>query len=125
MYCAGLLAVVMIVLILRGGGLFDTIYFSLLFLILFSPVVHPWYVCWIAVLLPVLRRWSGIVLTASVSLTSFTVMKYRLTGVWEQYPIVLLIEYLPVLVLAAMELQDYFAKRLGNEEQGIRRQFSE
>ncbi len=125
MYCAGLLAVVMIVLILRGGGLFDTIYFSLLFLILFSPVVHPWYVCWIAVLLPLLRRWSGIVLTASVSLTSFTVMKYRLTGMWEQYPIVILIEYLPVLVLVAMELQDYFAKRLGDEEQGIRRKFSQ
>jgi alpha-1,6-mannosyltransferase len=108
-YCSGVLALLIIVLILRRGALFDTIYFSLLFLILCSPVVHPWYVCWLAVLLPLLRRRSGIALVAGVSLTSFTVMHYRMTGVWEQYPIVLLIEYLPVVALAAMELRDYFA----------------
>ena len=45
---------------------------------LLSPVVHPWYVAWVAVLLPMVRRWSGIALAAGVSLTSFTVMNYRL-----------------------------------------------
>ncbi len=120
-YCAGLLAAALIVIILKRRGLFDTMYFSLLFLIILSPVVHPWYVCWIAVLIPLVRRWSGIILAAAMSLTSFTVMKYRLTGVWEQYPIVLLIEYLPVIVLTAIEMRVYFAKGIGNEEREMRR----
>jgi hypothetical protein len=86
-------------------------YFSVLLLMLSSPVVHPWYVTWVAVLLPMARRWSGIALAAGVSLTSFTIMNFRLTGIWEQYPIVLAVEYLPVLVLLAVELRHHLSKR--------------
>jgi hypothetical protein len=58
------------------------------------------------------RRWSGIALAAGVSLTSFTVMNYRLSGVWEQYPVVLVMEYLPVILLTAFELRSYVKKDL-------------
>ncbi len=106
--CAGLLGAIILLINYRRKDFLETVYFSLLALMLFSPVVHPWYVAWAAILLPAVRRWSGIALAAGVSLTSFTVMNYRLTGNWEQYPAVLVIEYLPVIVFLAVELMDYF-----------------
>ena len=111
-YCGVLLAIAVFLLNFKRKDLLNTIYFSILSLILFSPVVHPWYVCWAAVLLPMARRWSGIALVAGVSLTSFTIMTHRLTGAWEQYPIVLVIEYLPVILLLAFELRSYLKRDL-------------
>ncbi len=98
-----LLAAVVLLLSLSKRDLTDKIYLSVLFLLLFSPVVHPWYVTWLAVLLPIARRWSGIALTSTVSLTSLTVMQYKLSGVWMQHPLVLVVEYLPVIVLLYLE----------------------
>ena len=114
LWCAGLLGILILMLNFRRKDFLETVYFSLLLLMLLSPVVHPWYVNWVAVLLPIMRRWSGIAFAAGVSLTSFTVMNYKLTGLWEQYPIVLVIEYLPVILLTAVELRDYFAKGGGS-----------
>lgn len=108
--CAGLLGIVILLINFKRRDFLVTAYFSLVVLMLLSPVVHPWYVGWIAVLLPIVRRWSGIMLAAGVSLTSFTVMNYRLTGIWEQYPIVIALEYLPVILFIAVELRDYFGK---------------
>ncbi len=109
--CAGVLAASIVLLSVRRREFMTTVYYSLLVLMLLSPVVHPWYVAWTAVLLPAVRRWSGIALAAGVSLTSFTVMNYRLTGSWEQYPVVTAIEYLPVIFFLAVELRKYFSKR--------------
>jgi hypothetical protein len=113
-YCGVLLAVAVFLLNFKRKDLITTIYFSILSLILFSPVVHPWYVCWVAVLLPMARRWSGIALAAGVSLTSFTIMRHRLAGAWEQYPIVLVIEYLPVILLLAFELRSFLKRDLSS-----------
>ena len=118
LFCAGLMGLLVLLLSIKRRDLPATAYFSLLVLMLFSPVVHPWYVAWMAVLLPVMRRWSGIAFAAGVSLTSFTVMNYRLTGLWEQYPTVLVIEYLPVILLTIVELREYFSKR--EELSGVR-----
>ncbi|MGA7160855.1 MAG: hypothetical protein WBZ48_07625 [Bacteroidota bacterium] len=111
LFCAGILGLLVFLLNVKRRDLPTTAYFSLLALMLLSPVVHPWYVAWMAVLLPVMRRWSGIAFVAGVSLTSFTVMNYRLTGLWVQYPAVLVIEYLPVILLMIVELREYFLKR--------------
>lgn len=110
LFCAILLGISILLLNVRRKDFLETIYFSLLVLMLLSPVVHPWYVAWVAVLLPIVRRWSGIALAAGVSLTSFTVMNYRLTGNWEQYPVILAMEYLPMILLMAVELKDYFSR---------------
>jgi hypothetical protein len=117
--CAGLLGISILLLNFRRKDFLETAYFSLLVLILLSPVVHPWYVAWVAVLLPVVRRWSGIALAAGVSLTSFTVMNYRLTGNWEQYPVILAVEYLPMILFLAAELRDYFL-RGGRNIRGVK-----
>ncbi len=105
LYCVVVLGVALILLNYRRKDFLEAGYFSILFLMLLSPVVHPWYVSWVAVLLPIVRKWSGIYLTAAVSLTSFTVMNFKLTGGWTQYPIVLLVEYVPVMVLLIIELR--------------------
>ncbi len=110
-FCAALLGIIILLLNFKRKDFLETAYFSLLVLMLLSPVVHPWYVAWVAVLLPIVRRWSGIALAAGVSLTSFTVMNYRLTGNWEQYPVVLAMEYLPMILFLVAELRDYFSKR--------------
>ncbi len=102
--CAALLIVSLLSLYRSKRDLFDTLYYSVIFLLLFSPVVHPWYVSWLAVLLPFARRWSGIVYSASASLTAYTIVQYKLNGAWEQSALVLGLEYLPVLILLALEL---------------------
>jgi alpha-1,6-mannosyltransferase len=80
-------------------------YLAVMALLLFSPVVHPWYICWFVVLLPLVRQWSGVIFAATASLTVFTVVAFRLTGVWSQSLIVLAAEYLPVLIALAIELR--------------------
>jgi hypothetical protein len=102
--CAALLCIALIWLWMKRADTWDRIYYAVLLLLLFSPVVHPWYVTWLAVLLPIARKWSGIVYVATVSLTGFTVLSYRTNGVWEQHPAALAVEYLPVILLMAKEL---------------------
>ncbi|MHB1687862.1 MAG: hypothetical protein ACYCVH_10860 [Ignavibacteriaceae bacterium] len=80
------------------------IYLSFFLLFIFSPIVHPWYLSWLVILLPFIPRWSGIVYAGLISLTAFTVLNYQLYGVWKEYNPVLLLEYIPVLFLFLFEL---------------------
>lgn len=77
--------------------LMTKIYLSIFTLFIFSPVVHPWYLMWLAVLIPIVPRWSGIFFVSLVSLTSITVVNYQLTGVWKEYIPALILEYIPVV----------------------------
>ncbi|WP_337866822.1 hypothetical protein [Ignavibacterium sp.] len=72
-------------------------------LMIFSPVVHPWYLIWFAILLPVVRSYLGIYFVSVISITFLTVVTFQKTRVWSESPIILLIEYLP---LAAMFLYE-------------------
>lgn len=85
------------------------IYLSLFLLMLFSPVVHPWYLIWFAVLLPLVRSYSGIYFVSVISITFLTVITYQTTDIWEEYPIILVIEYLP---LTALFLYEIFKNKL-------------
>ena len=104
--CAVLLFVFYLPVILSKKDLFDKIYLSIFLLFIFSPVVHPWYLTWLAVLLPFIPRQSGIVFVGLVSLTVFTVLNYQLTGNWKEYTPVLILEYVPVIILFLRELFD-------------------
>lgn len=104
--CAALLVVSLLPLYRSKKDLTDVLYYSVILLLLFSPVVHPWYVTWLTVLLPFARRWSGIVYSASASLTAYTVVQFKLTGNWEQSGLVMALEYLPVIILLILELRD-------------------
>jgi len=80
------------------------IYLSVFLLFIFSPIVHPWYLTWLAVLLPFIPRWSGILYTTLISLTVFTILNYQLHGEWKSYPIVFVFEYVPVLLIFFYEM---------------------
>lgn len=105
MLCAVLLAIIVAVIAVSRKEFLLRSYFSLLALLLLSPVTHPWYLTWMAALLPLVPRWSGLAYVSTISLTSFTILTYKLTGSWVQYPLVLAFEYVPVAVLLALELR--------------------
>ncbi len=88
--------------------LISKIYLALFLLLLLSPVVHPWYLFWIVVLLPIVRSYSGIYYVSSITVTFITVIAYQNTGVWKEHWEILLLQYIPVLVLLLIEI--YFNK---------------
>ena len=103
LFCAALLAFSYIGILFTKKGILEKLYLSIFLLYIFSPVVHPWYLSWFALLLPLIPKWSGIAYVSLVSLTAFTVLNYQLTGVWKDYTLVLIFEYTPVLFLFLYE----------------------
>jgi alpha-1,6-mannosyltransferase len=101
--CGVMYAIILVSLALWKSPLLVKTYYAVLLLLLFSPVVHPWYVAWLGCLIPLTPRWSGIFFSATASLTSFTVLHYVTTGVWVQYPWVMAVEYVPVVMLLMWE----------------------
>lgn len=81
----------------------NKIYYSVLLLLIFSPIVHPWYVSWLAVLLPLTAEFSGFIYCGLISLTTVTILNYQLYGKWNDYPLIWFMEYLPVLVFLIYE----------------------
>ena len=102
--CAGCLAVGLLTLYWISMEHIHKMYLAVLLLLLFSPVVHPWYICWLLLFVPLVRPVSGIIYAATASLTVFTVVQYRFSGLWTQHPIALIAEYLPVLLALGVEL---------------------
>lgn len=101
--CAILMMAFYTPVVLSRKDLLTKIYLSVFLLFIFSPVVHPWYLSWLAFLLPMKPKWSGIVFVGLISLTSFTLVTYQLSGIWRDYPAVLMLEYIPVLSLFVYE----------------------
>jgi hypothetical protein len=97
--------------ILSRKDLITKIFLSIFLLFICSPVVHPWYLGWLAVLLPFIPRWSGITYVSLISLTSFTILNYLLNGVWKEYTPVLILEYIPVIILFTFELSSMRKKQ--------------
>lgn len=93
-----------IVLFFSKLDLFKKIYLSIFLLMIFSPIVHPWYLIWFAAFLPIIRSLSGLYYVIAISLTFTTVANFQMNHVWKEYPLVLLAEYLPVAVLFFYEM---------------------
>jgi hypothetical protein len=70
---------------------------------LLSPVVHPWYLTWLAVLLPLDFRWSGLAFVSLVNLASWVGVWHCLTNTWMEPEWLLPLEYGPVVVLIVAE----------------------
>jgi alpha-1,6-mannosyltransferase len=112
--CGAALGVSLVLLQFTRHDLLRKAALSVSLLLLFSPVVHPWYVTWLVVLLPVVPLRSGMVYAASVSLAIITLVEYRLTGAWEQHPIILVLEYAPVVALFLPEVAGKLRVRIQN-----------
>lgn len=79
------------------------IYLMFFAFLLLSPTVHPWYVTWLAVLLPICFNWSGLAFVCLISLANFVVIDYKMKGIWQQDGAMLWMEYLPVYGLFIWE----------------------
>jgi len=102
-WCSVLLIMSLVPVYFSKKEFLDRIYFAVMLLMVFSPVVHPWYISWVLILSVITKKWSGIYFSAAASLTSLTVLNYQLNGVWKDYLLVQLIEYVPVVVLLVYE----------------------
>jgi len=105
LWCLGILLAVLLILYASKRTFSEKIVISVLLLLLCSPVAHPWYMGWMIVLLPLAPITSGIVLAATASLPSITFVTYQLLGIWKDYPLVLILEYVPVVVLLWFDLR--------------------
>ena len=101
--CGILLIVTYLPVIFSKKELITKIYLSIFLLMIFSPIVHPWYISWLVILLPFTLGWSGILYAALISLTGLTLIHYQLQGVWQEYTWVLVLEYVPVLSMFLYE----------------------
>jgi len=104
LWCFAFLAVALLVLYLSKKSLHEKASLAVLLLLLCSPVAHPWYVGWLIVLLPLAPISSGLALAATASLPSITFVTYQLNGVWKDYPLVLVLEYVPVIAFLLFDL---------------------
>ncbi|MGA9295502.1 MAG: glycosyltransferase 87 family protein [Ignavibacteriaceae bacterium] len=95
---------IFLVILYSKKDLLEKTYLSIFLLLIFSPVVHPWYVSWLVILLPFVPRWSGIFYASLVSLAAITDLNYQLSGIWKEYTIVLILEYVPVLAFFFYEI---------------------
>ncbi len=84
--------------------LLEKVFWGLTGIVILSPVVHPWYLTWLAALLAL--RWSPsvFVLLALSFIPNIVVYQYRAFGKWDDQPLLLLIEYVPMFLLLAREL---------------------
>jgi alpha-1,6-mannosyltransferase len=104
LWCFAILAVALFVLYVSKKPVNEKIVLAVLLLLLCSPVVHPWYVAWMIALLPLAPISSGLALAGTASLPSVTYVTYQLQGVWKDYPLVLILEYVPVVALLVFDL---------------------
>ena len=64
-------------------------------LFLLTPVLHPWYLCWIVPFLVIYPHRAWILLSGSVFLSYWVLKGYVETGIWKESVIVKMVEYLP------------------------------
>jgi len=85
-------------------SMLEKVFLSFFCFALLSPVVHPWYLTWLAALL--VLRWSVPVFTllGFSNLSNLVVYWHRATGNWENRSWLMGLEYLPFLCLLLWEL---------------------
>jgi hypothetical protein len=95
----------------------EKVFLAFLGFFVVAPVVHPWYLTWLAALL--VYRWSlaVFVLLGLSNLSNIVVFRYRSLGLWEDDPLILLLEYLPFFVLLGWEIR----RGMFSREESLRR----
>jgi hypothetical protein len=82
----------------------EKVFLAFLGFIILGPLVHPWYLGWLAALLAL--RWSTavFVLLGLSNLSNIVVYRYRTGGTWVDDPALMLLEYVPFFALFIWEL---------------------
>ena len=81
-------------------------------LLLLTPVLHPWYLCWMVPLLVIYPNRAWMFLTGSVFLSYWVLKGYVETGVWKESVMVKTVEYLPFYSLLLFDSARRYRTRL-------------
>lgn len=102
--CAGLFVLWWVGVAALERPLIEKVFLVFLGFIVCSPTVHPWYLVWLAALVPL--RWSPatFVLLGLSVVSNWTVYRFRSSGVWEESVVLLLVEYVPFVVVLVYEV---------------------
>jgi drug/metabolite transporter superfamily protein YnfA len=101
---AGMIFVFIVILTFLDRPLIEKVFWAFAGLFLLSPVVHPWYLTWLAALL-VLRWSTAIFAFLGLSLlANIVVYQFRAGAGWSDQPLLLAIEYVPVFILLVREV---------------------
>ncbi|MFC1851290.1 hypothetical protein ACFL27_13925 [candidate division CSSED10-310 bacterium] len=98
-----LFLVCLIFIYFKNLALLPKMYLTLFAFFLCSPAVHPWYLTWLVLLLPMFFRWSGVLFVSLVNLASFTYLSYVSSGIWQESTLILVIEYTPIILVFLRE----------------------
>ena len=79
---------------------------TLIAVLLFSPVVHAWYLLPAALLLPLAPLRSTLVWLVTMSVYGLWVVAYQTTGEWTETPALLAVEYVPVWIAFVLDLKN-------------------
>lgn len=88
--------------------------------LLFSPTVHPWYVTWIALFLPLCFRWSGLLFIVLVNLVNILLIDYVKYNIWYTFHWLMIVEYVPVITFFIWEI---FNSKLSHKVQPLNNSF--
>ncbi len=101
--CIALFVAWILVVMLLNRSLIEKTFLAFLGFIICSPVVHPWYLSWLAALIVI--RWSPAVLSLLIlsNLSNVVVYQYKVSGKWVDSPLLMMLEYLPFFVLLIWE----------------------
>lgn len=94
----------------------DKAYLIFILFFIFSPVVHPWYLTWLAFLTAINFRWSGVTFISTISIANIYALNYILNKKWEMNDWFLLLEYLPVVILLLWEEFNFVKNKRINHE---------
>lgn len=100
----------------RGPALYSVAYAGWGAFLLLTPVLHPWYVCWIVPFLVILPNRAWIFFTGAVFLSYLVLRGYVATGVWEEDALVKLAQYLPFYALLLYDSGRWIAQRSRHKE---------
>jgi len=84
----------------RGAGddprlLCRACFLMLAIVMVLSPVLYPWYLCWIVPLLSLFPSRAWLLLSGTVFFSYWVLKDYSSLGVWREVPLVAFAEYLP------------------------------
>ena len=81
------------------------------FALLFSPTLHPWYVCWIVPFLSIYPNRAWIAFTGLVPLSYWVWVNAQDGGAWTLRPEWLVVEYAPFYALLLWEARETGLRR--------------
>jgi hypothetical protein len=73
--------------------------------LLLTPVVHPWYVCWIIPFLAIFPNRAWIFFSGAVFLSYWVLKEYAVTGVWKEQMTIKLLQYVPFYCLLLEDIR--------------------